>query len=346
MFSYISQCPAGAMAYAIRAGDTLGRIAQQYNTTVQAIMNINPGIDPNRLFIGQQICIPRPQISPGVCPAGTISYAIKAGDTLSKIAQQYNTTVQAILIANPGIDPYRLFIDQQICVPENLPATCPAGSIPYAIKTGDTLARIAQQHNTTVQAILNINPSIDPNRLQIGQRVCVPRNEPPVYAGCPQANFYVVVAGDTLGKIAQYFNVSVSEIQRLNPSINPNSLIIGQAICIPIVPSPVRIEVNKSAFRLTLYRNGRVVKTYPIAIGKPSTPTPEGTFTVINKQVNPGGPFGTRWLGLSKPSYGIHGNSNPSSIGTMASNGCVRLYNNDVNELFNFVPVGTEVRIF
>nr|WP_236932773.1 L,D-transpeptidase [Geosporobacter ferrireducens] len=117
-------------------------------------------------------------------------------------------------------------------------------------------------------------------------------------------------------------------------------------MCIPVAPSPVRIEINKAAFTLTLYHNENVVKTYPVAIGKPSTPTPEGTFSTVNKQVNPGGPFGTRWIGLSKPSYGIHGTSNPASIGTMASNGCIRLHNRDVNELFNFVPVGTTVRIF
>ncbi|WHH61656.1 L,D-transpeptidase [Petroclostridium sp. X23] len=117
-------------------------------------------------------------------------------------------------------------------------------------------------------------------------------------------------------------------------------------MCIPVAPSPVRIEVNKNAFRLTLYRNGNIFKTYPVAIGKPDTPTPEGTFSIVNKQVNPGGPFGTRWMGLSKPHYGIHGTSAPSSIGKMESNGCIRMYNSDVNELFNYVPVGTEVRIF
>jgi len=73
---------------------------------------------------------------------------------------------------------------------------------------------------------------------------------------------------------------------------------------------------------------------------------PAGTFTIINKQVNPGGPFGTRWMGLSQPHYGIHGTNNPASIGTAASNGCIRMYNEDVNELFNLVSVGTPVTIY
>ncbi|WP_352418193.1 L,D-transpeptidase [Proteiniborus sp.] len=105
------------------------------------------------------------------------------------------------------------------------------------------------------------------------------------------------------------------------------------------------ITINRAARTLTVFRNGQWYKSYPIAIGKPSTPTPTGTFTIVNRAVNPGGPFGARWLGLSKPHYGIHGTNNPSSIGKAVSNGCVRMYNNDVIELANTVPIGTVVRI-
>jgi lipoprotein-anchoring transpeptidase ErfK/SrfK len=95
-----------------------------------------------------------------------------------------------------------------------------------------------------------------------------------------------------------------------------------------------------------LYRNGRFFKAYPVATGKPTTPTPIGTFTIKNKQINPGGPYGTRWMGLTAPSYGIHGTNNPASIGFAASNGCVRMFNKDVEDLFNYVGVGVVVRIF
>ncbi|MDW8802633.1 L,D-transpeptidase [Clostridium sp. A1-XYC3] len=81
------------------------------------------------------------------------------------------------------------------------------------------------------------------------------------------------------------------------------------------------------------------------SVGKPSTPTPKGNFTIINKAVNPGGPFGARWLGLSARGYGIHGTNNPSSIGKAVSNGCIRLLNANVIELFNLVSIGTPVKI-
>jgi lipoprotein-anchoring transpeptidase ErfK/SrfK len=75
------------------------------------------------------------------------------------------------------------------------------------------------------------------------------------------------------------------------------------------------------------------------------TSTPSGTFSIINKAPNPGGPFGSMWLGLSKPHYGIHGTNNPASIGKNVSHGCIRMYNRDVNELARLVPIGTPVYI-
>lgn len=105
------------------------------------------------------------------------------------------------------------------------------------------------------------------------------------------------------------------------------------------------ITINVGARTLTLFKNGKWFKSYPVGVGKPATPTPKGTFTIINKAYKPGGPFGERWLGLNKKGYGIHGTNNPSSIGKAVSNGCVRMYNKDVIELYNLVSVGTTVKI-
>ncbi|MFK3939486.1 L,D-transpeptidase [Alkalihalobacillus sp. NPDC078783] len=105
------------------------------------------------------------------------------------------------------------------------------------------------------------------------------------------------------------------------------------------------IQVKTSSHQLTLFENGQVIKTYPVAIGKVATMTPYGQFTIVNKQANPGGPFGAFWMGLSKPHYGIHGTNDPSSIGKSVSHGCVRMYNEDVLELSKLVSVGTPVSI-
>lgn len=105
------------------------------------------------------------------------------------------------------------------------------------------------------------------------------------------------------------------------------------------------ITVDISERELRLYKDGSLEKSYPVGIGKMLTPTPTGTYTIINKSPNPGGPFGVMWMGLSKPHYGIHGTNNPSSIGKVVSHGCIRMYNQNVLELSSKVPVGTVVTI-
>lgn len=107
----------------------------------------------------------------------------------------------------------------------------------------------------------------------------------------------------------------------------------------------VWIDVSTLRHRLKLFDGNRLIKAYPIAVGKILTPTPYGTYTVINKQPNPGGPFGVLWMGLSKRHYGIHGTNNPSSIGKDVSHGCIRMTNHDVLELSSKVPIGTSVFI-
>ncbi|MBM7865285.1 L,D-transpeptidase family protein [Heliobacterium gestii] len=108
---------------------------------------------------------------------------------------------------------------------------------------------------------------------------------------------------------------------------------------------PYRITVSVSKRRLYLYQNNQLKKAYPVAVGKMVTPTPTGNYKIINKQLNPGGPYGAMWMGLSKPSYGIHGTNDPGFIGRAVSHGCIRMVNKDVLELSRIVPVGTPVVI-
>ena len=105
------------------------------------------------------------------------------------------------------------------------------------------------------------------------------------------------------------------------------------------------IRISLSARRLFLLENGRVVKNYPIGVGRPAHQTPTGVYTIAVKRPNPGGPFGVMWLGLSIPHYGIHGTNNPSSIGGYVSRGCIRMFNRHVLELASLVPIGTPVYI-
>jgi lipoprotein-anchoring transpeptidase ErfK/SrfK len=127
---------------------------------------------------------------------------------------------------------------------------------------------------------------------------------------------------------------------------------------------PKRIVIDKGENTLRFYEGDRLLKTYRVGTGRDPAQTPEGSFTIVNKVINPswrnprtgevipGGtprnPLGTRWLGLSiggGSEYGIHGTNEPGSIGHHVSHGCVRMQNSDVEELFRQVPIGTRVVI-
>lgn len=222
--------------------------------------------------------------------------------------------------------------------------SCPIGSSSYEIRPGDTFQSISRRVGISINDLILLNPFVDPNNLQVGQIICIGQvNRPPI--PCQSGNYYVVRQGDSIYSIAQTFSLTPEDIFSANPRLTEN-LFIGQVLCIPENPVNLEFRVNISAKTLSVYQNGVLIKEYPVATGKESTPTPQGTFTIINKQLNPGGPYGTRWLGLSKKGYGIHGTNAPESIGTAASNGCIRMFNSDIEELFDITNTGTVVRIF
>ena len=133
----------------------------------------------------------------------------------------------------------------------------------------------------------------------------------------------------------------------------------GEALAQETRPVARRIVVSIPDRKLALMEDDRVLKIYPVAVGAAATPSPTGNFTVVvrishptwygpGKVVPPGNsnPLGPRWIGLSRKGYGIHGTSNPRSIGRPASHGCIRMRNSDVEELFGRVEVGDHVELY
>ena len=118
------------------------------------------------------------------------------------------------------------------------------------------------------------------------------------------------------------------------------------------------IVVSLEDRKLALVEDGQVKKIYTVAVGKPSTPSPEGTFTIARRAANPTyhhdgktvlpgphNPVGTRWMGLSIHGYGIHGTNEPNSIGKAASHGCIRMAKTDLEEFYELVAVGDTVEL-
>lgn len=120
----ISLCPGGTF-YVIQPGDTFNALAARFGISPQAIANANPGVDPRNLQVGQTICIPGR--GPSAC-AGT-TYTIQLGDTFYLLAQRFGVTLQALVNANPGVDPARLQVGQTICIPTATLPTAPGACV-------------------------------------------------------------------------------------------------------------------------------------------------------------------------------------------------------------------------
>ena len=104
------------------------------------------------------------------------------------------------------------------------------------------------------------------------------------------------------------------------------------------------IDINELSLSLLDKETKILVKKYPVAIGKKETPSPIGNWRITSKALKDG-PFGGYWLGLNAPwdTFGIHGTSNPGSIGSLASNGCIRMFNENIKEVFYAVNYDTPV---
>lgn len=110
---------------------------------------------------------------------------------------------------------------------------------------------------------------------------------------------------------------------------------------------PVELVIKISGRVLEVYDGGKLYKRYRIAVGKQGTPSPVGEWKIVYKSYSPEEIWGTRWMGLDVPwgSYGIHGTNMPWSIGRFASLGCIRMRNIDVEELYEWIPIGTTVKV-
>ena len=194
----------------------------------------------------------------------------------------------------------------------------------------------------------------------------------------------LTIAGkeDTLPDIARRFNIGYEEIVRANPGVDPWIPGAGRQIVVPtqfILPNAPHegVVINLAAMRIYYYPRhkkgeAQLVYTHPIGVGKVGWVTPEGVTRIIAREENPtwrppagvrkeheanddpvpavvppgpDNPLGKYKFTLAWPSYLIHGTNKPYGVGLRSSHGCIRLYPEDIQKLYEMVPLGTSVRV-
>ena len=175
--------------HVVRAGEYPLSIAQQYDISVDTLLSINQITDPTRLQIGQKLLVPvtttpvptatpTPRFSPTPTPE-PVYYTVQSGDTLLAIANEYDTGVEAIMLANELDNPHTLKIGQKLLIPpDGFKFDTPV--VVHTIEGGDTFSHLSFYYGSTIDDILAANPGLEPTSLQIGQKVIIPVTSPPL----------------------------------------------------------------------------------------------------------------------------------------------------------------------
>ncbi len=219
----ITPDPNNGDAYTVKPGDTLYKIASEFNTTVAELIDLN-NLSSTILSTGQTLLIPNKSLDT------TNSYIVKKGDNLINIAKMFNVTVDDLISSN-NLNSTSLQIGQVLTIPtgineENETPEEIIDYVTYQVLPGDTLYKIANIYNTTVDDIKSLN-NLTSNTLSIGQILNIPNEVPN-----PSTQTYTVQRGDSLWLIANKLNTTVDELKRVNNLVT-NILQIGQVLLIP-----------------------------------------------------------------------------------------------------------------
>ena len=256
--------PPPTLLYLIQAGDYLGEIADRFNTDVETIRSLNPGLDPNRIFAGRSIVVPRSattnpsrqSLNAGVRvtePAQPlrqfVEYVVKPGDSPLAIAEHAGVTLEDLIQANPLTDFDAMIHPGDILyipIPDHLaPALDPeddTGTLTarYTVRVGDIASSIARRHGVSLDRLRQLNGGADLNIIQPGQTLIVPWTGETLSAPLGTAaavevrrRTHRVRAGETFSGIALTYGLSLEELRAVNEALPRDLLFVGQLLNLP-----------------------------------------------------------------------------------------------------------------
>lgn len=243
--------------YTVKGGDTLSRIAGQFNTTVNKLATLNDIHNVNRIYVGQRLLVRQPaeqqqqQATPKRTENNTTTnsntYTVKSGDTLSGIAGKFNTTYTQLAQLNHISNPNVIHVGQVLTLhqttaqnttnhqesQQNKQVTTSANGT-YTVKSGDTLSQIAARFNTTTSALASTNHISNPNLIEVGQQLRINNSASAQKTTSRHSNTnngnYVVQSGDSLSKIAAYHGLNWRSIAAKNNIQSPYTIFVGQRL--------------------------------------------------------------------------------------------------------------------
>ena len=267
--------PSGGATYTVREGDWLSRIADRHGITLAALLAANNLTATSLIQPGQRLTIPGATASPTPTPSsGGVTYTVKPGDWLSRIADRHGITLAALLAANNLTATSLIQPGQRLTIPGATASPTPtpsSGGVTYTVKAGDWLSRIADRHGITLAALLAANNLTATSLIQPGQRLTIPgatASPTPTPSG---GRTYTVQQGDALSAIAARHRITLASLLGLNDLTAGSVIMPGQKLTLPRGAAVATPSTGTPVDRVVSYALAQLGKPYKFFTAGPNT---------------------------------------------------------------------------